>query len=176
MFGHPTWNTFPLVTPNSRFLNNHTYSRKVTRYGPFSKVVQDMGVAMEVAYFSHREIDKCSINPGQRAYKTIGCRASPCKVGLSDFEDTRKKGMEEGSFHRISVSEGMIPNIESSFLWLANIEVTHNHSQGFRVTRPVRSDKSESFKQIPQGQIRLKMNVDDNKVTASLASEHVCYH
>ena len=53
--------------------------------------------------------------------------------------------MEEGSFSRISVSERLIPNIESSFLWLANVEVTHNHSSGFRVQWPMRSDKSESF-------------------------------
>ena len=30
-----------------------------------------MGVAMEVVRFSHREIDECPINPGQRAYDPI---------------------------------------------------------------------------------------------------------
>ena len=94
-----------------------------TRYGPFSKVLQDMGVAMEIECFSHRKIDKCSINPGQCAYNTIECRVSPCKVKLSNFENVREKKVKEGSLSRVTVGECLIPNIESPFLWLANIEV-----------------------------------------------------
>ena len=59
MFGHPTRSAFALVSRNSRFLNGHTYNCKVTQYEPFSKVFKDMGVAMEVACFSRREIDEC---------------------------------------------------------------------------------------------------------------------
>ena len=71
MLGHPTRNAFALVSPNSRFLNDHTYRCVVTRYGPFPQVLKNMGVAMEVVRFSHGKIDKRSINPGQRAYNSI---------------------------------------------------------------------------------------------------------
>ena len=134
-----------LVTPSSRFLYDDRYTCMITRYGPFSKVLWDMRIAMEVACIGHREIDKCSINPGQRAYCTIGCKVSPCKVGLSKFKETRKKGMEEGRLSRISFSEGLVPNIESSLFRLANVEISHNDADGFRVRRPMRNDESSSF-------------------------------
>ena len=50
--------------------------------------------------------------------------------------------MKEGSLSRITVGEGLIPNIEPSFLWLANIEVSHDHSNGVRVVWPVWSVKT----------------------------------
>ena len=89
-------------------------------YGPFHQILKDMGVAVKIACFSHREIDECSVHPGKCSYDTISCNFSPGKVGLSDFKDTRKEGMKEGSLSRIC--EGLIPNIEPSFLGFANIE------------------------------------------------------
>ena len=67
------------------------------------------------------------------------------KIGLSDFGSTRKKAVEEGSLLRASLSEGLIPNMESSFPGLANIEVSHNHTSSCRVQWPMRSDKPESL-------------------------------
>ena len=92
---------------------------------------------MEVACFSHREIDECS-----RASCAIGCGVSPCEVALSNFEDTRKKGIKEGSLSRISFSEGLVPSIESSLLRLANVKITRNDADGFRKRWPMRSDES----------------------------------
>ena len=63
MFGHPTRNAFALVTPTSRFQYDDTYSCMVTRYGPFSKILEYMRIAVEVPCFSHGEIDECSVNP-----------------------------------------------------------------------------------------------------------------
>ena len=103
MFGHPIRNAIALVAPNCRFLNNDTYGCMVTRYGSFSKILEHMRIAVEIASFSHGDIDKCSINPEQCAYCSISCRVSPWKVGLSDW----KSGVEEGSFSRITVSEGL---------------------------------------------------------------------
>ena len=40
IFGHPTWDAISLVSPNSRFLNNHTYSGVVTRYGPLHQYLR----------------------------------------------------------------------------------------------------------------------------------------
>ena len=77
-------------------------------------------IVVEIACLSHREIDKRSVNPGQCAYRTVGCCISPCKVRLSDFEDIREKGTEKSSFPRITVREGLIPRDEASFFWLAN--------------------------------------------------------
>ena len=57
----------------------------------------------------------------------------PCEVKLSDVENMRKKGMEKRNLSRITVSEGLIPRVESSFLWLASIEVSRDHAIGFRV-------------------------------------------
>ena len=67
-------------------------------------------------------------------------RASPSKVELSKFEDVRRK-MEKSSLSRITVSEHLFPRVESSFLWLANIEVTRNHPMDFGVEWPAWSDK-----------------------------------
>ena len=41
-------------------------------------------------------------------------------------------GTEKRRFPRITFCEGLIPDVEYSILGLANIEVTHNHTKGFR--------------------------------------------
>ena len=175
MFGHPTRTAFALVTPNRLLLYEDTYSRMVTRNGPFPKIHENKRVAMEIACFSHREIDKCSVNPGQCACRTTGCRVSPCKVRLGNFEDMKKRGMEEGSLSRISVSECRIPHIETSFLWLAHVEISRNHSMSFRVVWPMRSDKPKSFTWAPQGQIGLNMDIDDNQFASIRPYGHNVY-
>ena len=71
MFGHTTRNAFALLFPICWLLNDETYRRVVTRNGPVHRVLADMEVAMEVACFSHRTIDKRSVNPGLRAYNPI---------------------------------------------------------------------------------------------------------
>ena len=141
MFGDPTRNACALVAPNCRFLNNDAYRCMVSRNGRFPKILKYMRKALEIASFSHWETDKRPFNSGQCSYCAVGCRVSPCKVGLSDFEDMRKRRVEEGSLSRISVCEGLVPNFESSFLWLANTEVLCNHTNGFRVEWPVRSEE-----------------------------------
>ena len=73
MFGHAVRNAFAQVTPNCWFLYDDTYSCMVTWYGPFTKILKYMRIAVEVACFSHKEIDKCPVNPGQCAFCTIGC-------------------------------------------------------------------------------------------------------
>ena len=90
MFGHPTWNAFALMSPNSRFLNNHTCSRVVTRNGPLPQILKDMGITMEVTRLSHRHIDKNSINPSQCAYNPNDEGISPSVARLSNLKNTRK--------------------------------------------------------------------------------------
>ena len=60
----------------------------ITRYGPFSKVLQDISIAMEIACFSHREI-ALSILDNVRIVPSV-VESLLYKVGLSDFEDVRK--------------------------------------------------------------------------------------
>ena len=108
MFGHPTRNAFALVAPNCRSLNNDAYRCMVTRNGPFTKILKHMRQQWKSA--TGRLINAQSI-PGQCACCDVGCRVSPCKVGLSDFEDMKKRRVEEGNLSPISVTERLIPNI-----------------------------------------------------------------
>ena len=62
----------------------------------------------------------------------------PFKVKLTDPED--KKSREQPT--RTTVSENLIPEVESSFLWLPNIEVSHYHTNDVKVTRPTLSNKT----------------------------------
>ena len=70
--------------------------------------------------------------------------------------------MEQGSLSRVTVGEGLIPNIESSFLWFANIKVTHDYANGVRIQRPVRGNETQSFALAPQGKLRLEADVLDH--------------
>ena len=151
----------------------------VTWCGPFSKIF----IAMEVACFSHRYIYEDSINPGQCAYCAMGCAVSLCKNRAERFREREEK-MKEGSLSCITVGECLSPNIEPSFLRLANIEVSHNHSSKLRVQWSMRRDKPESFAQTPQGQVWREVNIDNHKITVtslhlhnvitSLARNHMC--
>ena len=127
MFGHPTRNTFDLVAPICRFLNDDTHRCMVTRYGPFTKILKYIRIAVEIACFSHMEIDECPVNSGQSAYCTISCTAFPCEVRLCDFEDMLEKRPEKGSLPRITVRKSLVPNVESSFFGFTECEVTSNN-------------------------------------------------
>ena len=56
--------TFDVVTPNCRFLYNDSHCNVVTRYGPFSKVVRNVGIAVDIRRLCHWEINKCFVNSG----------------------------------------------------------------------------------------------------------------
>ena len=83
---------------------------------------------MEVARFSHRVIDKCSVMSFLDSV-----RIAPSAV--ESFLVKVFRGHEEKRGQHISRSflgEGLIPNIE---LWLENFEVHLNHTNGVRVER-----------------------------------------
>ena len=50
--------------------------------------------------------------------------------------------MKKSGFPHVTFGESLIPNIEPSFLWFANIEVTHDHANGVRILRPVWGDET----------------------------------
>ena len=45
---------FALLTPISWLMNDKTYRREITRNGPVSQILKDMGVAVKVSRLSHR--------------------------------------------------------------------------------------------------------------------------
>ena len=52
MCGHQVWNAFALVSSIRRLLNDKTYRRVITRNGPVSQMLKDMGVAVQVSRLS----------------------------------------------------------------------------------------------------------------------------
>ena len=54
IFGHPTWNAFPVLLPISWLLNDKTYRRVITRNGPVPQILKDMGVAVKISRLNHR--------------------------------------------------------------------------------------------------------------------------
>ena len=60
------------------------------------------------------------------------------KVGLRNFKDLREKRTEKGRIPRITFSEDLVPDAESSFVGLADIEVANNHAKSFGVAWPMR--------------------------------------
>ena len=54
MFEHPNWNSFALLLPRSRLVNDKTYRRVVTRNGPVPQVLENTGVAVKISRLTHR--------------------------------------------------------------------------------------------------------------------------
>ena len=53
MFGHPTGNTFALMSSMSGFLDDEAYCSMVTRNSFLPEVLINMRTAMEITCFSH---------------------------------------------------------------------------------------------------------------------------
>ena len=87
-----------------------------------------------------------STKSGQSAYRTIGSRVFPCKVGLRNFQDMREERTEKGLFPRITFSEGLASVVESSFLGFTDVEVTNHNPKRSRKAGPMRRDKAQSFR------------------------------
>ena len=72
-----------------------------------------------------------------------------------------------------------LPSSDSQIL-----KSTNNHPKGFRVVCPMRSDKTQSFTQVPEGQVGLEVNINNHKITATklygnnvitaLVGNHMC--
>ena len=133
----PTWNAFDLVAPNCRFLYDATHCGMNTQDGTFAKVLKDMGRAVIITCLKNRKINEGSVNSGQCACCTIGRRIFPCKDGLCDFKNVWEKGPEKDNLHRITICEGLVPDVESSFL-----KFTTNNAKRPRISWLMRSDKA----------------------------------
>ena len=64
-------------------VRDDTYSCMVTRYGPFTKFLKHMRIAMEIACFRHREIEKCPVNPRQCAFVPLAVESFLVKSGCA---------------------------------------------------------------------------------------------
>ena len=91
MFGHSTRNSLDLVTTTSRFLHDDSYCDMITRYGPSSKVVRNMRIAMKITRLSHWYMIDRPVDTGQNTNRTISGGILLCKVWLCNFKSVRKK-------------------------------------------------------------------------------------
>ena len=64
------------------------------------------------------------------------------KSGWTISRTWGNKRVKQGSFSHVTVGESLIPNIEPSFLWLANIEVARDHANDVGFQRPAWSDEA----------------------------------
>ena len=64
MFGHSTRNSLDLVATICRFLHDDSYCNMITRYGPLSKVVRNMRIAMKITRLSHKYINDRPVDSG----------------------------------------------------------------------------------------------------------------
>ena len=62
MFGHPTRYSLDFVTTACRFLHDDSDCNMITRYGPFSQVVRDMGITMKITRLCYRYMNERSVN------------------------------------------------------------------------------------------------------------------
>ena len=76
------------------------------------------------------------------------------KFGCAISRACGKKGTEQFCFPCSTFCEGLIPDVESPFLGLANVEISNDHPKGFKLMWPVKRNTVLSFAQIPQYQVR----------------------
>ena len=62
MFGNPTWSTLAHLSSICWTLNDK-YSGVITRNGPVTQILKDISEAVKIYRFSHRQVNKDSINP-----------------------------------------------------------------------------------------------------------------
>ena len=67
-----------------------------------------------------------------------------------------------GLLPRLTFWEGLVPDAESPFLKLADIEVTNNHTKRFGVAKAMQRNTPKSFTQVPQHQVGFEVDVDDH--------------
>ena len=70
--------------------------------------------------------------------------------------------MKYGGLSRVSVGEGLVPHVESSFFWFTDVEITEDDAHSVGIRRPVWSDETQSFTETPQGKLRFEMDVDNH--------------
>ena len=101
--------------------------------------------------------------PCQFWIECVLCHRQQSPATLRNFKSEERT--EKSRFPRIALSEGLVPDTEFSFFWLANIEVTNCHTKTFGVAWPMKRNTTKPFTQIPQFQVRFKMDVDDHHTT-----------
>ena len=91
MFGHTTRDALDSAAIIQRFLTDNTNCHVATWYGPLTKIVSHMEVAVKFACICHGHVDERSANSGQGAKRTIGGGILPCKVWLRNFKSICEK-------------------------------------------------------------------------------------
>ena len=98
-----------------------------------------------VTSWQHRltmKINDCSVNSGQSAYCATAAESFLGKSGCPISRTCGKKDRKRAVFPRITICEGLVPDVESSFLKFTDVQVTNHNAKRSRITWPIRSDKA----------------------------------
>ena len=70
--------------------------------------------------------------------------------------------MKHCGLSRVTVGEGLVPNVKPSFFWFTDIEITQDDAHSVGIRRPMWSDETQSVTQLSQGKFWFKMDVDNH--------------
>ena len=106
------------------------------------------------------------------------------KFGCAISRACEKKVRNRAVFLRITFCQGLVPDAEPLFLRFANVEISNDHPNTFRMTRPAERNATQPFTKVSQDLVGLKEHVDgyqnaitrlcSDNVVAPLAGDLVC--
>ena len=131
-----------------------------------------MRMAPEVAQPGHWQIDEDTVNAGKRVDRTIAPFVLPCEERLCNFDIAGKGGKEGGGAAGVTIAEGLAARVESSLVWIANVEVANEETDSVWVRRPVDSRSAKPLAKFLQRAVWLVMKVNDRAVADQLPNPH----
>ena len=119
-----------------------------------------MSVTMEVSSFDHGDVNEGPVNPGvDSSQRAIESGLLLREAWLGYVQGMRKNRPKSGRLARVTIREGLIGYVESSFLRLTIVEVTDDNAQAIRVARPVPRNIMRQFSEIPKARARFQVYV-----------------
>ena len=111
------------------------------RDGTFTKIFEDMRIAMKITCLSHRKINKYPVNSGQVRITPLTVTSFLVKSSCA-ISKTCEKKQENSSLSCIAIRESLIPNVESALLRFTDVEISSHNPKCSRVTRPMWKNKA----------------------------------
>ena len=94
-------------------------------------------------------------------------------IRLGNLTDVWKEWVEHGSLPRVAISGCLVPDIESSFFWITDVEVTQNNAHTIGIYRPVRVNRTPN---LPRNCLKVssgsKWTLTNNKVVPPRLNVH----
>ena len=110
------------------------------RDGTFTKIFEDMRIAMKITCLSHRKINKYPVNSGQVRITPLTVTSFLAKSSCAISKTCGEK-QENSSLSCIAIRESLIPNVESALLRFTDVEISSHNTKCSRVTRPMWKNK-----------------------------------